>query len=129
MNVHVSEHVRGRRAQETGGCGKGVVGTGTGAELPLEGRRLAPEPCTRALCFEPLLVLGWESTVERGAGARGSGVRVGEHSETWASPSVSCSPPCPRTGMVKGVQTGRPELGGGVDRCAPPYCTLRQGDK
>ena len=103
MNVHVSDHVRGGACAGDGrGVERGAVGTGTGAELPLEGGRLAPEPYTRALCFEPLLVLGWESTVERGAGARGSGVRVGEHSETWASPSVSCSPPCPRTGMVKG---------------------------
>ena len=131
-NISMSRSMfAGGRAQETEGCGRGcIVATGTGAEAAARG----PTTRTRALHSSPMLRapprtgLGVDRRARgRGQGEWGSGGRAQRNvgfSFRILLPSV------PPNGNGEGrVQAGRPELGGGVDRCAPPYCTLRQGDK
>ena len=131
MNVHVSEHVRGGACAGDGarGCGKGCSGNGNWGGAAARG----PTTRTRALHSSPMLRapprtgLGVDRRARgRGQGEWGSGGRAQRNvgfSFRILLPSV------PPNGNGEGrVQTGRPELGGGVDRCAPPYCTLRQGD-
>ena len=61
------------------------MGNGTGAELPLEGRRLAPEPTLKPYAPSPSSYWVGNRPVERGGRGRGSGGSGGHDSEMWAS--------------------------------------------